>query len=60
MPADLLVFMRSGIGAAISHGFILSLVVMAAGTLVALTVGSARPQKKPETNDEQQAVSHPA
>ncbi|MCM3631626.1 MFS transporter [Paenibacillus glycanilyticus] len=60
MPADLLAFMRHGIGNAISHGFILSLIVMAAGTLIALTVGGARLQKKPEMDGEQPAVTHSA
>ncbi|SFJ93518.1 drug resistance transporter, EmrB/QacA subfamily [Paenibacillus sp. UNC496MF] len=60
MPADLLAFMRNGIGAAISHGFILSLIVMAAGALIALTVGGARLQKKPDADGEQPAVAHSA
>ncbi|MDI4645390.1 DHA2 family efflux MFS transporter permease subunit [Cohnella hashimotonis] len=46
LPADLLTFMRGEIGGAISHGFILSLFVMIAGALVALSVGNARHEKK--------------
>lgn len=60
MPPDLLAFMRDGIGSAISHGFMLSLIVMAAGMLIALTVGGARLQKKPEAAEEQAAVMHSA
>ncbi|MBW7456287.1 MFS transporter, partial [Paenibacillus sepulcri] len=60
MPADLLAFMRNAIGNAISHGFILALFVMAAGAIIALTLGNARLQKKPETEEENAPVVHTA
>lgn len=56
LPADLLAFMRERIGDAISHGFVLSLIVMTAGTLIALTVGGARLQKKAESNQESESA----
>ncbi|WP_127532710.1 MDR family MFS transporter [Paenibacillus kobensis] len=58
MPADLLAFMRDSIGNAINHGFVLSLIVMAAGMLIALTVGSARNELKPAQQEERTPVVH--
>ncbi|NBD24009.1 MDR family MFS transporter [Paenibacillus glycinis] len=60
MPADLLAFMRGAIGNAISHGFILALFVMAAGAIIALTLGNARLQKKPDADEDNAAVVHTA
>jgi EmrB/QacA subfamily drug resistance transporter len=60
MPADLLAYMKSAIGASITNGFLLSLIVMAAGALIALTVGNARLQAKPDPKDAPAPVAHSA
>jgi len=68
MPADLLAFMRGEIGGAISHGFILSLLVMIAGAVIALTVGGAKYRKpnaeggsgEPQLAGSPTSASHPA
>ncbi|WP_027093734.1 DHA2 family efflux MFS transporter permease subunit [Cohnella thermotolerans] len=46
LPPDLLAYLKDAIGTAINHGFVISLCVMIAGAVVALTVGGAKLQAR--------------